>query len=525
MKYHCTGCETDFEHHAGKLRCPQCLRQHGLVEQGDQLHQQAAEPAQPERGRRRLLLVLLVLSLAGLTAGGGLLYHRSQTDLPAPGQLAVLDGAMLIKTLKQRGVPADQAVNPFAAGAAAQALAGAVSETDPHKRAVALARQVATRIKGLTVDLEGHGQGPVLLPGQLLAAIKAGKRPRVLSYELALLLATVLRAGGLEGVLAQEFAVDAPMPTADPGGAVGRYLVVVHARGQLGRKPLVVLDPVRALALPAWAGKGRDPGMQAHASASMEQLDDASAAARLLSLRALRARRDDPQKAYRLSALALSASSPSANLHVVRALVLRAAGGAADAVTEARKALSLRQDAPRHTALAMLLAAHDKPHKAALQLRQALKLDPRFWPAHQVLAMMLADPKQSQKHMDAALAVAPAEPAVQMTLAARQLRAGKAEQAITTLRRVLAVRPGQEARLMLYQALLGTGKTQQAEGVKKQLLAAAREPGKMARLLKLLSARTGGGSAKQPAAPAAPEAPPNTPKMPRIKLPDVKLSR
>ncbi len=522
-KYLCTSCETSFEHDAGKLRCPQCLRQHGLVEEGTTGASQKKK--KPGRKRRVLVLGLLGLSVVGLAAGGGLLYYRSHTDLPDPGQLAVLDAVMLRKTLIKRGVPPERVADPFAADEAVRALAASVKERDPKKRAAALARQIAKKMVGLRADLRGEGHGKVLTPGQLLAAVKANKRPRVLSFELAALVASVLRAAGLWAVLAQVHQVQAPMPTADPGGGAGRYVVVVFRPGQLGRQALLALDPLRALTLPAWAGEGKDPAMEAPTSATMELLDDASAAARLLSLRALRKRRDEPREAYVLSGLAIKASSPSPTLHVARALVLAAAGGPSDALAEARKALSLRKDPPRYTTLAMLSLAQGKPEGALLNLTEALKQDDKYWPAHQLMAMVVAKPEDADRHMAAALAVAPREPSVMLTKAARLMAARKVEQAIEILRQVLAVWPNQEARLMLYQALVVTGKKEEAGKVKAALLAAAKGKERAA-LERLLNSMTP-GPAPGPTSPGSDPAgqPPSAPRIPELKLPDVTLGK
>ena len=518
-KYICTSCETTFEHDSGKLRCPRCLRQHGLVEEGSQ----APPKKKPVPKRRLLILGLLVLSVIGLAAGSALLYHRSRTDVPGPGQLALLDDDLLTRTLVKRGVPAHKVVNPLVGGAAVKALAGSVQEADPKKRARALARKVAAIIKGLKPDLRGEGQDSVLVPEELLAAIKAGKKPRVFSFELAALMVSVLRAADLEAVLAQVHRVEAPMPTADPGGAAGRYLAVVYRGEELGRQALLTLDPVRALELPSWAGKDRDPEMSAGASGAMEPLDDASAAGHLLSLRALRSPREASREAYLLSELAIKASAPSATLHVARAMVLAAAGGKADALAAAHKALSLRRDPPRYTAVAMLSLARHKPEGALHNLQQAIKLDPNFWPAHQILAMVMDKPEESDRHMKAALAVAPEEPSVMMAQAARLLAGRKLEPAIKLLRKVIASHPGREARLMLYQALMVTGQKEEAARVKANLLATARGPERAA-LQKLFGAMTSPSAAAPPTRdPAA--SPPRAPRIRSLKLPDVTLGK
>lgn len=515
-KYICTSCETTFEHDAGKLRCPQCLRQHGLVEEGAQKPQKERRPG----GRRRtVVLALLGVSVAGLAAGGGLLYHRSRTDLPGPGQLAVLDADMLRKTLLKRGVPLEQVVDPLTPGPQVKALAATVTEADPTKRALALARKVSARVKGYTADFGGVGPGATVRTPEELLAVKAEQKPGVLSYELATLLVAVLRAAGLQAVLAQVHRVNAPMPSADPRGAAGRYVAVVYAAGGLGRQVLTTLDPLRALKLPRWAGEGGDAAMTVPAGAAAEPLDDASAAARLLSLRALRSPGEKSREAYTLSSLAIKASAPSATLHVARAMVLAAAGGRKDALAEARKALSLRKDPPRHTTVAMLSLSQGKLDEALLNLKEALRQDANFWPARQLMAMV-TKPEEADKHMKAALEVAPEEPSVQLTHAARLMAARKAKEAIAVLRKVVAARPDREALLMLYQALVVTGQKEEATAVRARLLASVAKGKERKALLRLLGAMTPPSET-----PAAGAAPPAAPRIPKLELPDVTLGK
>ena len=298
-------------------------------------------------------------------------------------------------------------------------------------------------------------------------------------------------------------------------------MAVVYAEGGLGSKVLVTLDPLRAMKLPRWAGEGGDPSMAVPAGAAAEPLDDASAAARLLSLRALRSPRDRSREAYALSSLAIKASAPSATLHVARALVLAAAGGRKDALAEARKALSLRKDPPRHTTVAMLGLSQGKPGEALLNLKEALRQDARFWPALQLMAMV-TKPEEADKHMKAALEVAPEEPSVQLTHAARLMAARKAQEAITVLRKVVAARPDREALLMLYQALVVTGQQGEASTVRARLLAMVKGKERKA-LLRLLGAMTPPQEA--PAAPVAPDEPPAAPRLPKLELPDVTLGK
>ena len=518
-RYRCTACEINFSVDDDAPRCPQCLRRHGLVEAGD-----GATASRPRGSRKRLVVAgLLLLSLVGLVVAGALLLVRSQTDLPRPGQLALLDADDLRKTLRQRGVPEELAqTNPFDAGSAAIKLTAQDRALPPKERAVALARRVAAKLEGVQPELDGgHASGAGLLtPRRLLAALAGGKRPRVTSFELASLMVALLRQAGLQAVLALAHRVDAPMVSPDPTGAAGRYVAVVYRK--LGQQRLAVLDPLRALPLPAWAGKGQDATMAGAGVADLELLDDASAAAHLLALGALRLGPGAAQQAYRQTQTALKAAAPSAGLRVARAVVLARSGGLQDGVAEARKAVALRDDAPRRSALAQLLMSHGEPAGAVTLLRAALKADARYWPAMLLLSLVQRDATKADELYQAALKLAPGAPRVLTIKAARAKARGQNKEAIAALRQVLARRPSEAVQVMLYQALRDDSQTQPARKLRQQLIRKARDPKQMTRLLKSLDAAD---KAMREPEPRPDTAAPPDPGVPQLRLPDVSLTK
>jgi tetratricopeptide (TPR) repeat protein len=527
-QYRCPNCDILFDPPEGKLRCPKCLRQHGLEEVG------ASPPSRaPRVSRRHLLHALLVLFAVVLIVVGALLFSRSRA-VPRPGQIGVLEPALLRRTLIWRGVPEAQVVDPFASSTELRQLARqaaaplAVARTsDPQlaTRAAELARKLELTRDGLRADLDATADTPVRTPDALFAELRAGKARAALSFEVAALVVTALREAGGQAILGQINRVDAPVRTPDPVGGVGRYVAVLYAKGRLGGDPLLVLDPLRALALPAWAGGGKDPEMKAVRD-ELVLLDDASAGGHLLALRGLRARRKQPPQAYELSQLALKAAAPSSTLHGARAIVLASAGGTEDAVAEGKKALALRDDASTRCALGKLLAAAGRAAEAKPHLEEALRRDPSYWPALQILSALLlpVEPEQGVKHLEAAQRIAPDEPALQILQALRELQQNDTDEAITRLRQVMSRQPSPQAGLLLYQALAMAGKTDELAPLRKQLLAQTEQRAELERTLQAIDDKLKAAREAPPASDGEDtEKPPQSPRVPQLKLPDVKL--
>ncbi len=321
------------------------------------------------------------------------------------------------------------------------------------------------------------------------------------------------------------------MHSADVGGGIGRYVVVIYDQGKLGQQPLVVLDPLRALDLPAWAG-GHDPAM-ASVHRDLHPLDDASVAAHLLALRAFRMREQAPDQAYELSQVALKAAASSATLHVLHARVLASAGGINDALSEAQKALSLKKDPAHQVTLARLMMAAGKAG-AMQHLLQAIKEDPRYWPALHVLAALPQAPEKSAQYLQTALKVAPEEPTLLLLQALFLLRDNKLSEAIDLLRRSTAVEPTEQGLLLLYQALKQMGQEPEAVKVRDRLLSIVPDRKKAEQALEALEKQarerrpqepeSGEDSSGAPSStPPLAAPPPATPRLPPLKLPDVRL--
>lgn len=478
-RYHCTSCGHDFEHSGRKLRCPECLRQNGLEEVG-------AESARDKRkskkrgGPNKLLIGVTVLTLAALIGAGALWSFKSKAEVPKPGELGVLDAELLKRTLKKRGIPDADALDPFTYGPALTKLLGDLPGGSGAAQAKAIAAKLAPVLAPLKVDTSGSERQPVRMPEELATdlADKSTKVTSLTSYEAAMLLTAALRKAGQAALLAEVFELDAPMRSAD-ASMVGRFAVAVYDKDQLGKKPLIVLDPARAAKLPRWAGGGGDAAMTSKAK-KWTPLDDATAVAYLYALRALREINENPkapERAYELSLRGLTLAHRSATIHVIRALVLLKAGQAAaltEALEQARKGQALRPDAPRQTLVAQLTLLSRDVQGAEKLLEKAIKADKTYWPAYILMATvrwMQQDREGGRKWIDKAVAVAPGAGPVMALQAAQLMQDGEDAKALVLLRKAEKVTPKPQIQLQLYQALAKADLGKEARALRKRMLA------------------------------------------------------
>ena len=468
---------------------------------------------------------MLAVSAVALAAGAGLFLHKRATDLPLPGQLGMLDAETLGLTLTARGLPAGTvADHPLQGGEAVAALAGeAPGAKDAAGRAAALAAALVGKCTGVRPLLNAPPTWKARTPEALLKAL-SGKEPvQTTSLELASLLVALLRAAELPAVLAQRFHTAAPAGAPDPTGYLGRYIAVVYPPGKLGSEPVARLDPLLGLKLPAWAAEEPARGAMGVSSEEVIPLGDASAAAHLMSQRALASAVKEPELAYRLTRAAVATAAPSATLLLARAQVLAAAGGIKDAVGVARKALAARDDAPRQTGVARLLLMSGDPDGALGMLRQAVKAKPGFWPARQLLASLMGrtDPEKAEEHLLKGLEIAPEEPGLLLLDGAWRLSRGLPGQAAERLKKVAEALPGNlDVKLMLYHALKQSSQSEEAAAVRKDLLARAEKREEMEQRLEMIDNAPASPEGEVDD-PGSGEASPDT----MVKLPDVSLGK
>ncbi|MBW2734702.1 MAG: tetratricopeptide repeat protein [Deltaproteobacteria bacterium] len=531
--YLCTSCDHEFEHEDTDPRCPQCLRQNGVEAMVDERNRRRKAAA--KKPRRAMLTGLVVATLALIV--GGVVLHRKSQQVPRKGQLAILDTATLARTLRARGLVDADIVDPFGAGKAVAKLAGAAPEGDAKAQALVLVSHLSAKLAALEGNYHGQGHESVRTAEELASDLlsKDIEVKSVTSYEAAVLLVSALRQAGLSALLCEVFELDAPTRAADVVGSLGRYAVAIYAKDKLGHDPLMVFDPLRATRLPSFTG-GSDNKMTSKAK-EIFPLDDASAAAHLLALRALASIQRDPSspsRAYELSQLALGAASSSATLRVARAQVLAQAAGAAgvnDATEELRKAVALRADAPRRVALSQLLMVQGDVKRAEQALLTALKSDPTFWPAHQTLASlywMQGNTEGGRKHLALAFKAAPNEPSVMALKASALLTEGDGEEAVKLFERAVKVRPNEQNLLQFYVALLKEVEEERAKKVKKQLFTITRDRKRLETILKRIDDAAGvfddDDDDDDDAPSSAPSSQPTLPPGGGFKLPDIKLA-
>lgn len=532
-EYQCTSCGHRFVvAKDAQLRCPRCLRQNGLEELSQPDHRTSSDGSV----KRLLTTFLGLIALVALFVAAGLLFIERRHHVPAPGELAMLDPQLLRRTLQQRGVPDRDVVDPFVVGEALRKLIGpSIPQTgSAQQRARAVVARLRPRLEDLRLDLTAGGTAPVRTAEMLAQMLSGAHATTALSYELGVLVTAALRHVGLTALLCDVHATRSPAGTRDPTGALGSYAVAVYDDGRISDKPSLVLDPARAAKLPRWAGTS--DGAMTSAVEDFTPLDDASAAARSFSLRALyelNRHPTEPERAYELAQLAQDASATSATLHTARALVLAQAGSLRDAVEEARKAVRLRSDPPRRTTLARLLLAEGRVDEAQHELDQAIKQREQFWPAQRALASVLwmrGDTKAGNVAMKRAYQLAPEEPSVIALVAAHKLAEGDTAGALELLRALAKRAPSEPILLQLYMVLRRAKKDSEAEAVRKRLLATSTDKQRIQEALQRLDEALAATETQPPgettpnqrAADSASE--PGLPDDQKWRLPDVSLT-
>ncbi|HEY3352572.1 MAG TPA: hypothetical protein VGQ83_04940 [Polyangia bacterium] len=479
MRYTCAGCGAEFEAEPGdsKVRCPKCLRQHGLMPES----LGAAEEA-PVRvscvlppPRRRLLIggVGIAVTVAGALAVGLVWGGGGDPRTPA------LSDAQLRAALARRGLPADRIVLPFAADEGVRRLAATTPAGPPEARGQALAASVRGLVdKASRWRRQRLPEQPPRSAVELLSALSGGSAGEVQSYEAAALTLAAARAAGLHALLAEVHRQGGRL--ADSTGTVGAYGVAIYgAAPAVGARPVVYVDAF---------GDG--------AIDEATPLGDVQAAAGYYILASLAHSGGDGDSgaAYRAAGWAV-ALWPGAPLALTaRGQALIAGGGAREAVTELRQAAAARDDAPRHTNLAAGYLAAEEPEQAVASLRTAVARHAGFAPAHVSLAAVLSmrrDHDGAQRELEAAERGDPNAPGLRLVRAQILAAKGDLTGAEREVRAEIAADPGDErAGLMLYGLLKALARDSDADAVRDGLLKRSKHE---ARLRQIFDAAAGQG--------------------------------
>jgi hypothetical protein len=468
MKYTCVGCGAEFEAEPqDKLRCPQCLRQHGLIpETGAGQGDEDEEPARPAAGAGRSLgaryavggAVLLAVALAVV---GALLATRHADRAPAEST----SDEQLRKAVQARGVAGEDVVLPFATDPGIVALARAAQGTAPLERGEALAAAVRKLIddsKAVRWRRQRLPEDPPRRAQELLSALHAPNPGDVRSYEAASLVLAAARAAGLHTLLAEVQKQGGRY--ADPSGSLGAFAVAVYAGPPAPTaKPLGYVDAF-----------GAGPVEEA------TPLDDVAAVAGFYLMRSLAhsGGSGDTAAAYRDADIAVKLAPASPLPLVARGQALITGSGAREAIAELRQAIAKRDDAPRHTNLAAAYIAAQEPEQAEASLRAAIQRDAGFGPARLALAAILTmrrDDQAAQSEIEAVERIDPDLVGLRLVRAQIQARKGDLAAAERDVRAEMAADPGDErAGLMLFGLLKGQAKDPEADSVKEALLKKSR---------------------------------------------------
>ena len=171
---------------------------------------------------------------------------------------------------------------------------------------------------------------------------------------------------------------------------------------------------------------------------------------------------------------ALKIEPRAAMVMVNAAMAYAQMGEKAQAEKSLVQAIKIAPDnAAAHFNLGLLQAEQNRAKEAEQELKEAIRLDPKMAPAAYNLCILTAKnrPKEALSWCRQAVALNPQEPKYAYTLAFYQKEQGDPHGAVTTLKDLLARRPGSaDGYFLLAQIYLQQGERPQAEAVLRQAL-------------------------------------------------------
>jgi tetratricopeptide (TPR) repeat protein len=499
MRYLCIQCDEKFELSSQQeLRCPKCLRVHGIRELS------AAPSALPARSSgRRARIVVAVVAVLGLLAGGGYLswLHERRPD-PATLARSPLGQRVLRRELGASGVEAGTLVRLFELSPemerfAARAVAG---ETSAEGRARAVVKALRARASSQAFvpwSLTDPRLGPVMTAAEVLSVIsKDGARKELYPLELAALAVAALRAADVPAMLAEVHAWPSERAPLDPSGRFGYFA------------PALLTANGKAHVFDVYGGRAE----QASCSDCVV-LSDVQAVGAGLALRATQrlAQNEDPALALRDADAAVKLWPSSAASRSARGAVLLANGASDLGQGELEAAAQMRPDAPRRNNLAMLYLALGDTERAAREVAQALEQQPDFASAHATLAeihLAQGEREQARAELDKMQAIDPGSPSLPLAFAQFYAATGQNEQAIEHARRAAQARPSDpQVHLLLARIYRQAGRYEAMRTEAREVLSLS-PPALTARMRELLERVLGPTALESELEPSAPNAAP-----------------
>jgi tetratricopeptide (TPR) repeat protein len=430
MRYLCVHCDEKFELEAQhELRCPKCMRVHGIR----QLADSAAVVARSPRNRVRLGAIATLLVLAA--AGAYMLWRRELGPDPATLASSPLAARVLQRELERASVQAGPLVRLLEPDAQVErfALRASAGQSDAHGKAVAVVnalRARASRAAFVPWSLSDPRIGSLRTAAQVLAAIsKDGAQQQLYPLELAALAVAALRAVSVPAMLAEVYAWPGEHVPLDPSGRFGYFA------------PALLQPHAAARVLDAYGGRPEQPSC-----AQCAVLSDLQAVGAGLALMASQrlAANEDPAIALRDADAAVKLLPSSPSVRSARGAVLLANGASDLGQGELEAASQMRPDAARRNNLAMLYLATGDGERAAREVAQVLEQQPDFALGHATLAeihLSRGEREQARTELEKAEALDPKLTSLALTWAQFHAAVGENEQAIAQGRRALEARP------------------------------------------------------------------------------------
>ncbi|MGB5365561.1 MAG: tetratricopeptide repeat protein [Polyangiales bacterium] len=489
--YYCAHCNKEFvpEGADTKPRCPQCMRRGGV--------ERAQEVAATGRARRPWVLIVALL-IVGAGVGYGL-YVATTVALEETPPLRPLTATELAAYLERDQIR----VGPYES---LMMLSGE-AEGWPEGAAEISAKMQAVSSRW---SLERPLPREVLGADQTLARIDAAQgRVDLYPLEVATAMTALLRARGVNAMVAEAWELGGTGAPADPSGMLGYFVVAVY-ESAAAVEPSAFLDP--------WGGGNVEP-------ASARVLRDTEVLAAALGTEAARifARSGDGTKALPMIETGLLLDPISPSLRGVNATILLESGGVDQAVKEYEAAAQLRPDGPRqlnmvqlHLAQASILEMNGQKDAAEAEFNRGSRIVgevierwPRYARAHVLLASVYLgndEPERAKLELEAAEALSPDAPLLWSIWAQYHLSANDPIKAAANMKRAVSLDPDNwQLRLQAARVLQGADDD---EGAKENLSAAMQmvPPEKRADIQRFIERMLGPGAMGDAPPPAAEEA-------------------